>query len=311
MGPEPGGANEGRFKIRPVDPPTGGIEWIVGDEREDLASAHFVTRAPEVPDHFPDCGVADPNAGKYELKMELFDSSGSRVAWDDHGIVLRIAVGEAPFGDDPINTQVAGDYNRIKDGGGKTVAFRMVLHVDNSRSGAVMDAIAGAGISVDPGCGVVTLTGGSPTLDVGFNAGRPGGLARLRLDTERGLSHDIDEASAAGRVSDPVINGFTRSLPCHFVKSGIPASTLLDGCSQAAFSEHLRVWALSQNGYGRLTGLDAYDVAAFMLTTPCPPCPPCGEASGQEGGGSSSSPGSGQGQGGGQGQGRGRGPGGG
>jgi len=297
MGPEPGGSNAGRFKIRPTDPPTGGIEWIVGDEREDLAAAHFVTRAPELPETVPVCGVPDPDAGKYELKMELFDASGTRVVWDDRGILLRIAVGEAPFGDDPINTQVAGAYNRIKDGDGKTIAFRMVLHVDNSRSGAAIDAIAGAGVTVNPSCGVVTLVGSSPSLDVGFNAGRPGGLARFRFDTERGLNNDIPQASAGGSVADPVVGGFARSLPCHFSKSGIAASTFLGTCDQAAFSEHLRVWALSQNGYGRLNALDAYDVAAFMLTEPCPSL---GQTPGQ-------GQGAGQGRGGGRGQGGGQG----
>ncbi len=298
MGPEASGANAGHFKIRPVSPPAGGIEWVVGDEREDLAAAHFVTRPPPVPDPFPACGVADPDAGKYELKMELFDASGTRIAWEDHGIILRIATSEAPFGDDPFSTQVASDYHRVKDGSGKTIAFRMVLHVDNSRSGATIDAIGGTDVMVNPDCGVVTLVGPNPALAVGFDAGRPGGLARFDFDTERGLSHDIAQASAAGGVAEAAVNGFTRSLPCHFSKSGISASTFLETCSQAAFSEHLRVWALSQDGYGRLYHLDAYDVAAFMLTEPCPPCPPCEGAPGQ---------GVGQGQGRGRGQGQGQG----
>jgi hypothetical protein len=302
MGPEPGGANTGHFRIRPVDPPTGGIEWLVADEREDLATAHFVTRAPAVPEDMPPCGVADPDAGKYELKMELFDSAGNVVKWEDEGINLRIAVGEAPFGTDPVNTQVAGKYHRIKDAG-KTVAFRMVLHVDNSHCGATIDAVAGTGIGVDPDCGVVTLTGASPTLDVGFHAGRPGGLARFDFDTERGLSTDIAAASAAGGVDDAVVNGFGRTAPCHFQKTGMSTATFLGTCSQAAFSEHLRVWALTQDGYGRLWRLDAYDVAAFMLTEPCPPCPPCEE--GQGGG-----PGQGAGQGRGRGRGQGEGQGG-
>jgi hypothetical protein len=84
-----------------------------------------------------------------------------------------------------------------------------------------------------------------------------------------------------GSVGDAVVNGFARSLPCHFSKTGIPASTFLGACSQAAFSEHLRIWALSQDGYGRLWSLDAQDVAAFMLTEPCPPCPPCEEGPGR------------------------------
>lgn len=303
MGPEPGGSNIGRFRIRPMDPPPGSFEWLVADEREDLATAHFETQTPPAPNPFPACGVPDPHAGKYELKLELFDSSGTPVIWEDRGIVLRIATSEAPFGDDPINTEVAGSYHRIKNAGGKTTAFRMVLHIDNGRCGASIDAIAGAGIAVNPDCGVVTLVGPASSLDVGFHAGRPGGLARFDFDTERGLSTGIPQASANGGVDDGSANGFTPTTPCHFSKAGIPTSSFLDTCSQAAFSEHLRVWALTHDGYHRRSGLDAHDVAAFMLTEPCPPCPPCDQADGDQGRG----PGQGRGQGRGQGQGGGTG----
>lgn len=290
MGPEPGGANIGRFRIRPKDPPTGGIEWLVADEREDLASAHFVTHPPAAPETPAPCGVADQNAGKYELKLELFDTAGNLVIWEDQGIALRIATTEAPFGVAPVNTAVAGNYNRIKNAAGKTVAFHMVLHVDNSRSGAEVQAVSGSGITVEPSCGVVTLTGASPTIDAAFKAGRPGGLARFSFATERGLSTDVPEASAAGDVEDPTADGFTRSPPCTFSKAGIPAGTLLGSCDQAAFSQRLHVWALTQDGYSRV-GLDAHDVAAFMLTKPCPPAGPPGGGSpgGGRGGGRGSS----------------------
>jgi hypothetical protein len=274
MGPEPGGANPGRFQIPPAAPPAGGIEWLIADEREDLATAHLVTHAPAAAP--APCGVADPNAGKYELKLELFDSAGNLVVWEDRGITLRIATNEAPFGTGPVLTAVAGTYHRIKDGAGKTVAYRMVLHVDNSRCGGDIQAVSGSGITVDASCGVVTLTGSSPTIDASFQAGRPGGLARFRFDTQRGLSTPIPEASTGGRVDDastPADSGgaFTKASPCTFTKTGISASTLLGGCDQAAFAEHLHVWSLTQNGYGRLSGLDAHDVAAFMLSEPCPP----------------------------------------
>lgn len=270
MGPEPGGANAGRFRIRPVAPPPGGIEWLVADEREDLASAHFVTTVPAAPDPMPDCGVEDDDAGKYELKLELFDAAGSLVLWEDHGIALRYVTNEAPIGTDPVQTQVAGSYHRITDSGGKTTAFRMVLHVDNGRCGAAVDAVAGSGLTVDPSCGVVTLTGASPSLDVGFHAGRPNGLAHVSFQTERGLSTAIPAASASGHVSDPSMNGFTLTAPCHFTKPGLSPATLLGSCSQGAFSEYVRVRALTVDGYSRLNGLDAWDVAAFMLTEPCP-----------------------------------------
>jgi hypothetical protein len=271
MGPEPGGVNVGRFRIQPPNPPAGGIDWLVADEREDLASSHFVTSAPPVPTIPPPCGVADPEAGKYELKLELFDSTGTLVVWPVRGITGRYATNEAPFGTGTVLTDPVDSYHQIVNGSGQMVAFRMVLHVDNSRSAAEIQAVSGSGISVDPDCGVVTLTGNAPTLDVVFNAGRPNGHARFSFQTERGLSTNIPQASATGGVTDASANGFTQSPPCTYTKTGLSATTLLGTCDQGAFSETLWVWALTVDGYNRLSGLDAFDVAAFMLTKPCPP----------------------------------------
>jgi hypothetical protein len=295
MGPVPGGANEGRFKIRPADPPAGGIEWIVVDEREDLASGHLVTTAPPVPDAPGPCGVADPRAGKVELKLELFDGSGNRVDWDARGITLRVATNEAPFGTDPVLTEVATEYHRIRDGGA-TVAFRMVLHLDNSRCGGEIQPVAGSGIAVDPDCGVVTLTGSSPTLDVAFSAGRPGGRAHLSFATQRGLSTPVPAASASGRVGAPA-GGFSHGPPCSYTRTGLSTATFLGTCPQGAFAQTLRVRALTVNGYSRLSGLDATDVAAFMLSEPCPgaAAPGAGGGRGSAGrGGPGAGPGAGE-----------------
>ena len=47
-------------------------------------------------------------------------------------------------------------------------------------------------------------------------------------------------------------------------------STLLGSCSNTAFSERVDVSATATNGYGRLSGYDAADDAAFALAKPCP-----------------------------------------
>jgi hypothetical protein len=286
MGPESGGTNAGRFRIRPTAVPSANPndEWVVSDEREDLATAHFETSAPASPSPRPDCGVADPNAGKYELKLELFDAAGNLVDMDTQGITLRYATTEAPFGTGTVNTVAAGNYHRIENAGGNTVGFRMVIHVDNSLCGANIDPIAGTGLTVDANCGIVTMTGPSPTIDVSFSAGRPGGLARFRLNTQLGVSNAVNIASTGGKVTDastpadpsqpgnPGGGTFTGGTPCRFSRTGIATTDMLHGCPQGAFAEWLYVWAATQDGYDRLSGLDASDLSAFMLTSPCPPC---------------------------------------
>lgn len=285
MGPESGGPNAGRFRIRPTAVPSANPndEWVVADEREDLATAHFETVPPPLPSPRPDCGVADPNAGKYELKLELFDSAGVLVDFDAAGITLRNATTEAPFGTATVNTVVADPYHRILNAGGHTVGFRTVLHVDNSYCGANVDPISGSGLTIDANCGIVTMTGPSPTVNVAFSAGRPGGLARFRLSTQLGVSSTVNIASTGGRVTDastpadpgqpgnPGGGTFTGGAPCTFSRNGIATADMLHGCPQGAFAEWLYVWAYSHDGYGRLSGLDASDVSAFMLTELCEP----------------------------------------
>ncbi|HEX6658830.1 MAG TPA: hypothetical protein VF065_12145, partial [Ilumatobacter sp.] len=257
-------------------------EWVVVDEREDLATAHFETFPPALPTPRPDCGVSDPNAGKYELKLELFDNAGNSVDFTAAGITLRYATTEAPFGTATVNTVVADPYHRIVDGGtGHTVAFRMVVHVDNSYCGANIDAISGTGLTIDANCGIVEMTGASPTVNVAFAAGRPGGLARFRLSTTLGVSQTVNIASTGGKVTDastpadpsqpanPGGGTFTGGAPCNFSRNGIATTDMLHGCPQGAFAEWLYVWALTQDGYYRDSSLDASDVSAFMLTTPC------------------------------------------
>jgi hypothetical protein len=274
MGPESGGTNAGRFRIQPTAVPSSNPndEWVVADEREDLATAHFETFAPA--DSGDPCGTADPNAGKYELKLELFDSAGNLVDLDSHGITLRYATTEAPFGTGTVSTVVADDYHRVKNASAHTVGFRMVLHVDNSRSGAAIAPVSGVGVSgPDPDCGIVTMTGPNPAIDVAFHAGRPGGLARFALTTNRGTLHNVPEATTSGRVTDastPAGAGasFVGTGACAFAKTNIPTTAILGGCPQAAFAEYLYVYALTQDGYDRL-GLDASALAAFMLAEPC------------------------------------------
>ena len=59
-------------------------EWRVLDEHEDLASAHFeTTKLAGAPLTSTDEDLA---AGRYELKLELFDTAGNLVNWTDQGV---------------------------------------------------------------------------------------------------------------------------------------------------------------------------------------------------------------------------------
>ena len=276
LGPHTVGSEAHLFEIRPLAVPAGGIEWTVVDEREDLASAHFETDTLGTGD--TTCAKALDAAGKYELKLELFTDTGALVDWTAEGIDLQVTNVAAPFGTDPVTAVSASDYHRILNGAGHTVAFRMVLRVDNNCCQATVEPVEGAGLDVTP-CGFIEYApGANATLK--FKAYHPNSFADFDFSVVRGVSADILEASAAGRAgSSPIATKDPTPLHPHLPHAYILAaggdyqetfavSCLLGSCSRAPFSEALHVWTRATDGYGRLWYLDAFDHDSFALTPP-------------------------------------------
>lgn len=270
MGPFSVGTESNLFKIKPVALPPGGIEWSVMDEREDLASAHFESQKLGTGTNA--CAKALVAAGKYELKLELFWSSGSKVVdWEDEGIDLEMTDVPAPFGTSTVTTEDAPNYNRIKSGG-KTQAYRMVLRVDNNCCSVGIDDLVGAGpASV---CGFYEVNPAT-NVKLGFTAGHPNNFATFQFSVRQGVTTQVRLASASGRVGNSPIPVW-EAASMHAYTLGGPGgysewytvAELLGSCTRAAFSEALHVWTMAQNGYGRLHGLDRFTHAGFALVPP-------------------------------------------
>jgi hypothetical protein len=256
------------FRIRPLLPPAGN-EWVVLNENIDLATAYFDTASlagapsggPPVPD--------DLAAGRYELKLELFDAAGALVDWTAKGIDLRITDQDAPFGAGSITTSPAPAYNRVL-AGGNTVGFRMVVRVDNNRCSAEILPVGGT-VTPDPSCGFHNYNSPSDIAGLSFIARHPNNFATYSFATALGTNPANPGASTSGTVGDPGTNGFSNAGAFTYSK-GVVISTLLGSCSNAAFSERLDVMATATNGYSTLSGYNAADNAAFALATPCPDC---------------------------------------
>ncbi|MBU1231510.1 MAG: hypothetical protein KKD01_05485 [Proteobacteria bacterium] len=275
LGPQPVGTESNLFEIKPADVPTGGLEWTVMDEREDLASAHFETA--KLGTGADTCAQAFDGAGKYELKLELFkDGTGDLVDWDAAGINIDLEMTDiaAPFGTSTVTTDPAPDYNRIKNAALHTVAFRMILRVDNNCCQATIDPLSGVGLTATP-CGFYEIT---PTASVtlGFTAGHPNDFATFSFSVKQGVTTNVYLASASGRVGASPIPTNDTPTPSHsytLTGSGqysesFAATELLDTCTRAAFSEALHVWTMAQDGYGRIWSLDRFNHAGFALTPP-------------------------------------------
>lgn len=271
MGPHhPVGSEADLFEIRPADTPAGGIEWTVVDEREDLASAHFETDKLGTGSNA--CQKAQNAAGKYELKLELFKETGTLVDWTAEGIDLQITDVPAPFGTGTVTATTAPDYYRIKNAAGHTVAFRMVLRIDNNCCSAQVNPVGGTGLTTTE-CGFIEFDSAA-TATLSFKANHPNGFATFSFSVKPGTKPQITEASADGSVSDLSVNTKNPAPPAHaYTKPTVTSSysesfgvnELLGTCSRAAFSEALHVWTRTTDGYGRLWRLDAFDHDAFAL----------------------------------------------
>lgn len=275
LGPQPVGTESNLFEIKPADVPAGGLEWTVMDEREDLASAHFETS--KLGTGADACAKAFDGAGKYELKLELFeDVTGNLVDWDAAGIDIDLEMTDiaAPFGTGTVTTDPAPDYNRIKNSALHTVAFRMVLRVDNNCCQAAIDPLSGVGLTPTP-CGFYEIT---PTAGVtlGFTAEHPNNFATFSFSVKQAVTTTIHLASASGDVGTSPIPTNDLPTPSHsytLTGSGqysesFTAAELLGTCTRAAFSEALHVWTTAQDGYGRIWHLDRFNHAGFALTPP-------------------------------------------
>ena len=270
MGPKKIGAEANLFEITPAAVPAGGIEWTVVDEREDLASGHFETDLLGSGD--TPCQKALDGAGKYELKLELFKDTGALVDWTAEGVDCQLTNVPAPFGTGAVTAVSAPDYNRIKNVAGHTMAFRMVLHVDNNCCNASVAPVTGTGLNFTP-CGFVEYSAGA-TANLSFNAYHPNGFADFNFSVVQGVSTYLPLASASDATSKLVVNSldsppshaYTKPTVTSNYQSSYNVSDLLQSCTRAAYSEALHVWTHATDGYGRLWYLDAFAQDAFALT---------------------------------------------
>ncbi len=272
MGPDPAYPGLNLFKIQPINAPTGHPEdWAPIDAHEDLASAFFQSQLTHM-------GDAALGAGKYELRLELFNTSGATptvVDWTASGVGAKVADVDAPFGAGDVTTVDADNHYKIVDGSGHMVAFRMVVHVDNNVCTSALYPISGTGLAVDADCGFVIYQPNTQA-HLSFMAHHPHDYVTFNFRVVRGVSIDVPTAESAGQVTDPpaVLNGYARAGDV-FSKD-VDVDTLLTEntptghteCTKAAFAETLHVWAMATDGWQRCSWLDPIpnpQSAAFAL----------------------------------------------
>lgn len=239
------------FEIQPDDPPTG--RWAPQvNAHENTASAFFET-------HLLDGGNAQTGAGKYELKLELFDKHGNRIDFKDGpttNVRPMIAKGAAPFGPDEVDTDDAPVANLLMSGG-KVVGFRMVVHVDNNPCEAVIHPVK-IGSRVANPCGFLNFNHTGELVTIAFRARHENDFATFNFEINRGSVGLVEGAS--GKVGTAVA-GYSEAngeyskdvLVSYLLRALNPGD---EPCVRAAFAETLYVRAMATNGWTRLSYLD-------------------------------------------------------
>jgi hypothetical protein len=239
------------FQIQPEDPPVGSWTPQVS-AHENTASAHFET-------HLLDGGNAYTAAGKYEMKLELFDNAGNRIPFQDGAttnVQPVVAIGNAPFGPNEVDTDPAPAANLIVESG-MVVAFRMVVHVDNIPVEAEIHPVKIGAVEADS-CGFLNYGSTADLITLGFKARHEHDFATFSFNINRGSVGSVE--SASNKVGVPT-DGYSESngeyvkdvTIAYLLRPLTPGGT---ACVRAAFAETLDVDAMATNGWGRLTYLD-------------------------------------------------------
>ena len=254
IGPLPAFPGLDLYKIEPDQTP------VIKDAHEDLVGAFFETEA---------LSATDPEAvaGKYELKLELFNSAGNPVNLTDAGVGLHFDNQNAPFGTATVTTAPATEEHLIRDGAGKIVAFRMVVRVDNNPcSGTIFDAsINGQGAGP---CGFLNYPAGTGTTTstiLSFRASHPHNFATFTFEVARGSSGILTGVATSGVVG---INHAPYTEAAGVYSHAFTVNELLNAngnlapaptppCDKGAFAESLHVSAMAYDGWVRLSNLDA------------------------------------------------------
>lgn len=200
--------------------------------------------------------------GLYEFILELFDSNGNKLsAIPKHLFQVPHYSSFAPSVDAP-------DINLLLNGGNAD-GFKMKLRIDNSACAANVYKIKVNGTEVTSDCcGFVPYPAGAD-IEIAYRAYHPHNLATFGFNVQKGTCNDASQqafTNASGMVIGNADN-YVRDIFSIYRKEFSPAQ-LLGVCAaggKAAFAEHLNVYSLATNGYGRLNYLDAAGLAAFAL----------------------------------------------
>lgn len=232
LGPKVVGGVPNLFEIPPELPPEG--DWAFPNPPIDLANGVLDTS-----------GFATP--GKYQLKLDLFDSAGAAVDITAAGIGYFVPTTTDPDG--TIHTANATDLSLVSGN-----SFIMTLHVDNRPTSGSLDAPLLDGNPADA-CGVLRYTTGaggpSGTVTIRYTATQPDNFATFSYRLSRGVT-PLTPPTTSGQVSAST-NPAAVSVSVLYLLTQ-PGG---DVCDVAGFGEDLYVASLTTDGWNRISAYDS------------------------------------------------------
>ena len=230
LGPSTVGSESNLFLVR--DPAK---DWIATDNvfavwHTALWDSSIGRYVPQVPD------------GKYELRLEMFDSAGNKVTSPGAGFKYFLLT-SAGAGDVDDNLAVEPDGSLI-----------LHLHVDNQYTVADIQKVALNGAAAGECTFLAYSAKATDNVQITYVAYHPNGfLDHYDLSVLRGIS-----GSYQGGKSDTV------PAPAPATASFV-VQDLLDAYAQCAFAAGLHTWPRTRDGHSRIRAYEAHDTSAFAL----------------------------------------------
>ena len=208
-------------------------------------------------------GGVNVSAGRYKIKLEIYDKDGNRVAPGPGTFQFIVPTGVAADGV-TIETREATSAEIEDDG------FVFDLHIDNRDCIAIIDAPTISGIGADPECGFLRYLPGDP-VRIAFHALHQANYAtfdfwiKRAANTISDVSGEVAAGSVADMTTDPPDHSYVGDGSGNFHHDFLMMDRLLGSCTEAAFAEILRVHAKATNGWRRLWEYDSHNERAFTL----------------------------------------------
>jgi len=240
LGPESVGNEHNLFLI-----PDSTKRWL--DNRDDLAYAIWHTAIWDGEKYVPQ--VSD---GKYELRLEMFDSAGVKIA-DPMTVGFKYFLPKASTGPANESPYVENDGSLI-----------LHLRIDNRCTMADIQSVSLKGGAAAGECQFIEYNDKEKDeIDLTYLAYHPNDfLDHYVLTVYRGIS-----GKNVGSTGDITIAATPASAPN---KKSFRVKDLLEGYDQCAFAVGLHAYPRTRDGQSRIRSYEAYDTSAFVLVKKAP-----------------------------------------